>query len=331
MSELRFNPFQGEWVLIAPKRHDKKKPRDIFEKKQSIPPQSKCPFENFEKSGNLPPYFKMPEKGSWHVMVFPNKFPGVDTLPEKHVVRDSIFYVTLSGYGYHDLLITKNHNKNFSQLPLSQVNEIFTALRTRYMQVSGDPRIDYIAMFQNRGPTVGASLYHPHMQVIALPVVPSHISHELIHSRTYLEKNHSCMYCDIIASERKENKRIVFQNEHSVAFVPYAAQEPYEVLIFPKKHEIFFEQSSDELMKDMAQSFKKVMNAIGKKLHNPDYNFYIHAAPATNGGEYRHHHWYVRILPKYPPSNYTAGFELGTGIQINTIFPEEAAKTLKVK
>ncbi len=327
-SELRFNPLKGEWVLFAPKRTDKKKVRDIFVQKQKPTPKSACPFEHMEKSGNLPPYFQLPERGSWKVLTFPNKFPGVDTSVEKHVLSSDKFRTTLAGYGYHDLLITRDHSTNFSDLPDGEVFDVFRALRKRYLQVSGDPKIDYIAMFQNRGVSVGASLFHPHMQIIALPVVPSHIFHELSYSLRYFEKNRSCLYCDIIAMERKEKKRIVFENKQAIAFVPYAAQEPYEVLIFPKKHSVFFEQSSDEMLKDTAAAFKKVLKSLKKKIGDPDYNFYLHTAPATDGGVYAYHHWYVRILPK---SNYTAGFEFSTGIEINAVFPEVAAKLLRVK
>ena len=327
-SELRFNALRGEWVLFSPKRQGAKRPHDIFEKKRPVSPKSKCPFENLEKSGNLPPYFQFPESGSWKTAVMPNKFPGLDTSPKEHILHSEKFHMTIGGYGYHDLLITKDHETRFSELTEGEIFDVFQALRKRYLQVSGDPKIDYISMFQNWGPSVGASLYHPHMQIIALPVVPSHISHELVYSLRCYEKHKSCLYCDIIKSERKGKKRIVFENKHVVAFVPYAAQEPYEVLLFPKEHEVFFETASDAVLKDMAIAFKKVLKSIQKKLSDPDYNMYIHTAPATDGGEYPYHHWYIRILPK---SNIDAGFELGTGVQINTVFPEDAAKLLRLQ
>jgi UDPglucose--hexose-1-phosphate uridylyltransferase len=326
--ELRFNQLKNEWVLFSQKRSDPKKPRDVFVQRRTIPPKDTCPFEDMEKSQNQPPYFKVPERGSWKVLVFPNKFPGLDPTIEKHIVRDEPFRMSLAGYGYHDVLITKSHTKNFSDLPDQDAYQVLHALRKRYLQVSSDPHIDYISMFQNWGVNAGASIYHPHMQIISLPVIPSHIAHELVYSLRYFEKSRSCLYCDLIQGERKEKKRIVYENKDTVAFVPYAAQEPYEVLIFPKQHAIFFEQGSDAILRSASLALKKVLGAIKKKLGDPDYNFYIHTAPATDGGIYEYHHWYIRVLPK---TNIDAGFELGTGVQLNAVFPEDAAKLLKTK
>lgn len=324
--ELRFNPLKGEWVLFAPKRQNKKKPKDVFEGKRKIPPKSKCPFEHPEKSGNLPPYFQVPEKGKWNLIVFPNKFPGVSVSVDDNLPRE-MFHMALAGYGYHDLLVTRDHGRNFSDFSEKEIGDVFRALKKRYAQVSGDPKIQYVAMFQNWGASVGASLYHPHMQIIALPIIPSHIASELVYAFRYFEKKEKCLYCESIKAERKEKRRIVFEDTNAIAFVPYAAQEPYEVLIFPKKHMPFFELTPEESLRGMARAFKNVLRSIKKNLNNPDYNFYIHTAPATDGGMYPYHHWYLRILPK---SNYTAGFELGTGIEINTVFPEDAAKLLKI-
>ncbi len=325
-SELRFNLLKGEWVLFAPKRADTKKPQDIFEKKREATPKSACPFDHLEKTGNLPPYFGIPEK-KWRVLVFPNKFPGVNASALPAEKGNNPLHSVRAGYGYHDLLIAKGHGKNFCDLPPGDVRDVFRAIRKRYLQVSSDPRIEYISVFQNWGPSAGATLFHPHMQMIALPVVPSHISHELMHSSAYFKKYGRCLYCDMVADEKKEKRRIVFENKRIIAFVPYAAQEPYEVLIAPKKHEIFFEKTSDGVLDDMAEAFRKVLKSVEKKT-GADYNAYLHTAPATNGGSYANHHWYIRVLPR---TNYSAGFELGTGVEMNPVFPEDAAKILKTK
>lgn len=327
-SELRFNSLKGEWVLFAPQRSSRTKKRDLFEKRTPPPPKANCPFEHIETSGNLPPHFYIPEKKDWHVCVFPNKFPGVHVQAKEDIKQNRKFHMARGGYGYHDVLITRQHNKSFARVGERHIQDVFLALQKRYKQVSDDPRIEYIAMFQNWGVFAGASLYHPHMQIIALPIIPSHITGELIYALRYFERKKSCLYCDSIAMERREKKRIVYENKGVIAFVPYAAQEPYEVLLFPKKHEAFFERSDKSVYIHMAQGLSHVLLMIEKKLKKPNYNLYIHTAPAINGGSYPYHHWYMRILPK---SNYSAGFELGTGIEINTVLPEDAARLLKTK
>src|SRR5690606_31089340 len=141
-----------------------------------------------------------------------NKYPGVTTSVLQHLLKNEKLHMAIAGYGYHDLLVTSDHEKNFPDMPVKMVEEVFQSLRKRYLQVSNDERIDYISMFQNWGASAGASLYHPHMQIIALPILPAHISHELIYSLRYFEKNGSCLYCDLILEERRQKKRVIFEN-----------------------------------------------------------------------------------------------------------------------
>ena len=126
--------------------------------------------------------------------------------------------------------------------------------------------------------------------------------------------------------ELKEKKRIIFENNGAVAFTPYVSRTPFEVRIFPKKHLPYFENTYDHDMEYVVEALQKSLRIIEKRLGDPDYNFFIHTAPVQNKENYRHYHWHIEITPII---SIRGGFELGTGIEINDVDPDAAAKILK--
>lgn len=331
-SELRYHSTTGEWVLISPKRG--KRPNDFGAPtiKRIISPKKSCPFEDLQKHGNAIPHFWFPEDKpleKWQIQVLPNKYPA---LTHRHMAcasshRVGIYTVT-SGAGHHDLLVTRDHHKNFRNLPDSQAYDVLRAFAKRYRELIADKCVQYVSMFQNFGPNAGASIYHPHYQILALPIVPNTIGRSLHQSRDYWKKHKRCIHCDIIKQELKDKKRIVYQKDGVVAFVPFASREPYQINIFPKDHSSYFEDSSKHILVNMALALKRILNSASRKLGDPDYNFYIHTAPIYEKKLYKHYHWHIEVVPK---SNISAGFELGTGIEISPVFPEEAAKIIRTK
>jgi UDPglucose--hexose-1-phosphate uridylyltransferase len=328
-SQLRYNSAWGEWVVVSPKRHDKSKPTDLKKPGSSrkATPKSKCPFEDPQKAGNEQPYFWYPEGSplqSWEVQVLPNKFPGLqaDRKPTAHTVHTSVLYSSVEGYGHHDLLITRDHGKNIPDLSPRTALDVMMALRRRYEQLAADPLVQYISIFQNWGATAGGSLYHPHVQLIALPVVPSHIERGLALEREYMRANGACLQCATIAHEREHKERVVFENEHVMAFVPFAAQEPYELTLVPKAHTASFGELSHQQLVAMAAGLSKALGLVRSKLGDPDYNWYMHDTVTHDEKSRSYHHWHIQIIPK---SNISSGFELGTGIEINPVLPEDAA------
>ena len=331
-SELRYHSTTGEWVLISPKRG--KRPNDFGAPtiKRTISPKRSCPFEEPQKHGNAIPHFWFPEDKpleKWQLQVLPNKYPAIS---HRHMQcasshRDGMYTVT-TGVGHHDILLTRDHYKNYRHLPESQALDVLLAFLKRYRELIADGCMQYVSMFQNFGPNAGASIYHPHYQILALPVVPNTVGRSLYHSHEHWKKHKRCIHCDIIKQELKEKKRIVYEEDGIVAFVPFASKEPYQINIFPKEHLPYFEDSSKHILKHISIALRRVLASVAKKLDDPDYNFYIHTAPIVNKKQYKHYHWHIEVIPK---SNVSAGFELGTGVEINPVFPEEAAKLLKIK
>ena len=329
-AELRYHATTGEWVLISPQRS--KRPNDFGAPsiKRKISSLKNCPFEDPQKSGNEIPLFWFPEDKSiekWEIQVLPNKYP---TLTHRHLSCAIFFkhgiYDVASGVGHHDILITRNHRKNYKDLSDKIATDVLSALVKRYKELSVDKCVAYVSMFQNFGPNAGASISHPHYQIIALPVVPNSVSRSISYSKKYYQKHHKCIHCDIIKQELKEKSRIIYNKNGIVAFVPFAAKEPYQVNVFPKNHQPYFEDSTPNTLSGLAVALKNILKSIYKNLKDPDYNFYIHTAPVLGKINFHHYHWHLEIVPK---SNVSAGFEMGTGVEINPVFPEDAAKLLK--
>ncbi len=347
MSELRQDPISGDWVLIAPGRAAR--PDQFLKKnpKRKPAPKSACPFEDLRKSGNWPPLMVYPrtkrEAGNsprktsrygvgtspdaehWQIALIPNKYPALTHGPIcAALFRDGMYWAK-TGIGSHNLLVTRDHNKGFADLDPKIAAKVFEILQEWHKKAAQDKCIAYTASFFNWGPSAGASIGHPHYQILSLPIVPPHNARSLRHAEQYFKKNHRCVRCDVIKEELKQKKRIVAKNKNAVAIVPYAAKKPFEMSILPRKHIPYFRKTPTETTRGMALLLQAVLMKMKRNLHDPDLNFFIHDAP-TDPGKYGYHHWHIEVVPKISSP---AGFELSTGIDINVVEPEAAAKILR--
>ncbi|MDP2855688.1 MAG: DUF4921 family protein [bacterium] len=328
ISQLRQDPASGDWIVIATTR--KKKLRDLFVKprERQISPIKNCPFENPQATGHKAPELIkfLPDKKDWFLQIFENKYPALR--PENVSVQERKFgpYGVISGRGYHDLLLLHNHKKPLSEYSVREIKAVLAALQERYRKISQDKKNKYISIFHNWGVGAGASLYHPHLQIIAVPVIPPAVQHSLAGALKYYQRHRRCVYCDVLNFELKEKKRVIFQNKNAVLMTPFISKEPFELKIFPRKHSPYFEDEKEVVILDVAEALKFGLGAFKKKLGDPDFNFFIHTAPVAKKKNGRHFHWHIEIIPKISIS---AGFELSTGIEITTIDPDEGAKFLK--
>lgn len=323
LNEFRQDLVSGEWVLFSTERsHSVRKFEDSYQ-----PPET-CPFENFEKSGNEI-IWRYPEN-DWEITLIKNKFPAVVPglcSPNRSSGCFSIHDAT----GEHDIFVFKDHDRHFADLHLEEVVHVLRAYKKRYKEIiSMDECAKYIMLFHNFGKEAGASIYHPHSQIISTPILPPDISHSLHGARKFYNERKKRVYDDLIKWELKEKVRIVYENEKFVAFCPFVSKFPYEVRIFPKDSHAHFEQMPDD-DNDMyfAQALSVVMKKIKLGLGNPPFSFFIHTAiplAPDSVDVHEYYTWHLEVLPKI---KITAGFEMGTGIEINVIDPDEAAKLLR--
>ncbi len=324
MSQFRRDPVSGEWIILAPERA--KRPEELHKKqKRIILPKSSCPFEDLKKSGNWPPLAEFDGENGWAAVLLPNKFPALSHAERCPRTAKSGPYQVTDGVGYHELLVTRDHTKNFGDISPELAAQVFRMFASRYKTIDRDKCMAYLSIFGNWGPSAGASVGHPHYQLMALPIVPPNVARSYAGSERYFDKHRRCVHCDILKFERKVKVRIIAENKTAIAFAPFASVSPFEVRIFPKKHISAFERSPEEVLTGAAELLQKVIRHIKKKLSDPDFNFYIHTAPLREEN-YRHYHWHIELVPHLTQP---AGFEFATGIDVNVVAPEAAAKILR--
>lgn len=322
-SELRQDIVTGDWVVIAMGRA--KRPQEFAQFQRAIPDDVYDPFGNPEESDQEKDLLiYRHDGGEWSLRVFPNKFPAFS---RGRVVRELSEgpYFAMTGVGYHEIVVTRDPKRSLALLDVWQVAEVFDAYQERYLALMNKKSVNYIQVFHNHGKEAGASIVHPHSQLMAVPVVSPYISLELKGAEQYWRSQKHKVYSVMTEYESKAKKRVLFENEHFIAFCPFASRAAFETWVVGKRENPYFERITDEEKFSLAEIMQKVLSAVYQGLGDPPYNFYIHTAPC-DGKDYPHYQWHIEILPHTAT---WAGFELSTGIEISTIQPEVAAEYLR--
>jgi len=329
MSEVRLNQITGDWVIIATERA--RRPEEFKHAREplALPEHSpSCPFCVGNEAMTPPETFKITDdKGGWTVRAVPNKFSALT--PEGVIVkkRDDL-RECLSGIGLHEVIIESPiHNTTTALLPLPRIEEILVAYRHRQIAFYDDDRVEHVIIFKNHGEDAGTSLEHPHSQIVGTPVFPGQVMNRLNEAiRNYYYVNFGdCLYCTYMKGEKDDGVRVVSENEHFLAFVPYAALSPFHVWIYPKRHSACYGHITDDEIRALAVILKEILLRLYVGLGNPDYNYVIRSL-SPGGADAKYFHWYLAIVPRLTKA---AGFELGTGMYINTSLPEESAEFLR--
>ena len=334
-SQLRQDIVSGDWIVIATGRA--KRPDDFKKKKseKTVSPSKKspkkncvfCQIVNKEKPILVQSHgqeITAPPFDDWTIAVVANKHPAFSPAPK--INREKIGpYQVMDGVGFHELVITRDHHRRLDQMEISEVKEVFDVYQERYLELSNEAHVNYVSIFHNEGKEAGASIEHPHSQIITIPANDPDIQSSLNGSWRFWQKNNQCPHCVMIEHDRKSQERIIWENDQFIVCCPFVPRTAFETRIYPKKHQSYFERIKSDTKKQLAEAFKIALTALRIGLNDPDYNFFLHTAPC-DGQNYDHYHWHWQIIPK---TQIWAGFELGTEIEISTITPESAAKYLK--
>jgi UDPglucose--hexose-1-phosphate uridylyltransferase len=330
MSEFRQDPVSGDWIVMAPERS--LRPSNFSKKKEARvkAPRSTCPFEatQLETSPVWPPIISFPKLSNWRIVIVPNRFPALNHSGGLSKSLNIGPYHFQTGVGHHDLVVTRDHDKNFALLSRSRAIEVMTILGKRYRELSQDPGIVYTSSFFNWGPKAGASIYHPHYQILSLPIIPPDIQHSLNGSERYYKKHKKCVHCEMVKYEKRVRKRVIMESREAIVLAPFVSRVSYELRLFPKHHLPYFEQTSSKIISETSDLLRKTLRLLRDRLNDPDLNFFIHTAPLKDQNCYHHYHWHIEIVPKI---TVWAGFELSTGVDINTIDPDYVASFLRPK
>ncbi|HEY86014.1 MAG TPA: HIT domain-containing protein, partial [Chloroflexi bacterium] len=268
---------------------------------------------------------RISRSGEWQVRSVYNKYPAL--MKDEKLVRsfDGVQRL-MTGAGHHEVLI--EHPKHNTCPALMTPAENAAAIELFYNRgwaIQKDARIEQIIYFENHGRRAGASLQHPHGQIIALPVVPRDIRRMAGEAWRYFDDTGECVFCMMLKEELQREERLVAETEHFVAFVLYAALSPFHIWIFPRRHSVNFLYTTAEERADLGGILRNVLRRLYIGLRDPAYNTLIRTAPVKQlDNEY--FHWYISIVPRL---SRTAGFELGSGMFINPTLPEACAAFLR--
>jgi UDPglucose--hexose-1-phosphate uridylyltransferase len=327
MPEFRQNLATKEWVVLATERG--KRPSDFTKERppRVIPPPFKddCPFCPGHEDKTPSPTYIFPEQGDWQVRVVPNRFAALQ--PNLATTRSSVGrFLSAKGFGIAEVVIeSPKHNLTIATMDIKELGNVLLAYRARLREISKNDKINLITIFRNHGPLAGTSLEHPHSQIIATPIVPPHVRYPMEQAVLHFDKHGTCVYCDMVKEEIDQQERVIAETDYFVAFCPYAARSPFECRIYPKRHTASFSAIDGEEVMELAALLRELLARIDTGLNNPDYNYVLRSSPVGDE-DTRHLHWYMVIIPKI---TIPAGFEIGSGIYINTVSPEDSARFLR--
>ncbi len=327
MPELRHNVLTREWVIIATERakrpHEFAKERTGKDERPSFDP--KCPFCPGNESMTPPATLVLPNDGAWKVRVTPNKFAALSYEGDRHRSFEGIRR-TVTGVGIHEVIVeTPDHSKTIALLEDRQVETLLDTYLNRFNFASTDPRVEQVTIFKNHGAAAGTSLEHPHSQIIGAPVITSQLRDRLINALRHFDEYGECIFCRVLEVELQEQTRVVMETEHFVSFVQFAALTPFSMLIMPRRHMACFSEIRDAEAADLAHILRRTLAKLYHGLKDPDFNYTIRTAPREACGV-KYFHWYLSIIPRLTR---VAGFELGSGMFINSSLPEENAAFLR--
>jgi len=328
LPELRKDPVTGRWVVIATGRA--KRPSDFIRQPVTFSNPAACPFDYGNEAKTPPEILAYRNSGGrnepgWRVRVIPNKFPAVGIEGELNRQGDGM-YDKMNGIGAHELIVeTPDHAATLGEMPERQIEEVLWAFKERINDLKKDRRFRHMVLFRNHGQAAGASLEHPHSQLLALPVVPASVKEEVEGAQRYFEQKERCIFCDIIRQESAAGVRLVTETDRFTVFEPYAPRFPFETWILPKRHGSHFEDADAPTLQNLAWILRSTVGKLERVLERPAYNLIVHTAPVQEAA-LDYYHWRVTIVPALTK---TAGFEWGTGFYINPTPPEESAKFLR--
>jgi UDPglucose--hexose-1-phosphate uridylyltransferase len=338
-SQLRKDHISGRWVIIAAERS--KRPdefRPARPDRKEAPAPGFCPFCRGNEAKTPEEIFAVRDDGSapdtsgWRVRVVANKFPAL-TRGEMPRKKSQGIFEFMDGVGVHEVIIeSPDHARELDDLPIEHVRDILWTWQQRLKNIETEAQYQYIQLFKNKGREAGASLSHPHTQILATPIIPKGVKEEIYAAERFFKRTKECIFCRTVREDRAAEERVVLVNAHFAVLAPFASRFPFEMRVHPLRHAPSFSSVREEELTSLAASLKTVLSKLKAVVSDPPYNIVLHQAPQHDQARKawpqieRIFHWYLEILPVL---THVAGFEWGTGFYINPVPPESAVKFLR--
>jgi UDPglucose--hexose-1-phosphate uridylyltransferase len=322
MSQLRLDPLTGRWVVVSLDRIDR--PRDFASRSMAVEadPDRRCPFCPGHEEATPPALETYGPGGTWAVRVVPNLYPAFSGNEPMVVDHLGPVFTQAPASGIHEVLVlSPSHEDTWADLSDPHAGLVMAALRDRLSEHAAVPGLRYSQVIVNCGREAGASVEHPHGQLLAMSFVPREISDE---QAGFTRFEGSCLLCTTMDAEEEMGYRVVMADEHAVVLCPYWSAAAYEMLIIPRSHDGHLHHADPDGLAAVGRSLRSALAAMRQYLGDIAYNIVFHSAPFRSESEF---HWHVHIVPKLTTQ---AGFELGTGVPINILPPESAAQDLRI-
>ncbi len=319
MSELRWNPVLEEWVITATHRQDR----------TFLPPKDYCPLCP-TKPGAFPT--EVPAE-SYEIVCFENKFPSLRHNAPEPAVEGSDLYPVAPAEGICEVVLyTPQHEGSLAGMDVAHIEKLVYVWADRYRELGARPEIKYVFIFENKGEVIGVTIPHPHGQIYAFSYIPPKIAQEISSSRRHLDRTGRCLFCDILAEEKRDGRRIITENDSFTAVIPFYARYPYEVHLFSREHRRSLADFGERENADLAAILKDLLRRYDRLWgFSLPYMMVMHQAP-TDGEPHDECHFHIEFYPPYRTKEklkYLAGCESGTGAFINDTLAEEKAAELR--
>lgn len=320
MSQLRLNPLTGRWVTVAVERAAR--PGELISRQLPVEsdPDRRCPFCPGNEEATPPALETYGPSGNWLVRVVPNLFPAFEGSEPLRVQNLGPVFTQASASGVHEVLVfTPEHHGSWADLDDKHAGLAMAAIRDRMEDHARLSTVRYTQAIVNAGREAGASLEHPHGQLLGIPFVPGEIAEEEGGFRRFGE---SCLLCTMAEAELQARHRVVVDEERALVVCPYWSGAPYEMLVMPRLHEVHLENTPPADVVAVGRAIRDALLLLRARVGEAAYNLVFHTAPHHHEGPF---HWHVHIVPRLTS---LAGFEQGTGVMINIVAPELAARHL---
>ncbi|MCL5047252.1 MAG: DUF4921 family protein [Firmicutes bacterium] len=319
MNTLRHDPLSGRWIAISSDRINRPNFSPIVSK--DLSEEAPCPFCPGNEEATPPALETYHEDGRWLVRVIPNRFPAFSGQDSFVLQHHGPVFIDAPATGIHEVLIlSPSHNTTWADFSTQQSDLVMFAIKDRIKAHQSTPGLRYSQAIVNAGREAGASLHHPHGQLMGIPIIPKELIEE---QGNFARFSGDCLLCVAAAVEESAKERLVHAGEHAITVAPYWSGSPYELLIVPRHHEAHLSNSSKEELSAIGKEIRDGLKALKSHMGDIAYNVVFHSAPYRSTTLF---HWHIHILPKLTT---LAGFELGTGLYINIVTPEEAAENLR--
>ncbi|HXX90461.1 MAG TPA: galactose-1-phosphate uridylyltransferase [Acidimicrobiales bacterium] len=324
MNQLRLDPLTGRWVVVSVERAVRPAAFGFSETKAPVQADTSkpCPFCPGNEEALPPALETYGASGTWAVRVVPNLYPafeGDDPFVVEH--RGPVFTQATAG-GIHEVLVlSPSHQDGWDRLSDDQAGLVMAAIRDRVEEHSAVPGLRYSQAIVNSGREAGASIEHPHGQLLGISFVPRELAEEQAGFARFAGR---CLLCTTIDAEEDAKHRVVYADDRVQVICPFWSGTPFEMLVIPRAHGPHLHRATPADLVAVGRALRNVLGLLRDRLGDVAYNVVFHSAPYRASEPY---HWHVHIWPKLTTQ---AGFEMGTGVLINIVAPEQAAEELLI-